>query len=390
MFKRVFSGLLVLVLVGGAAAAVRGEENPEPAAGASEKSGGPAKPERPSGGDKRDEMVNAWMVMAEAIRIVSVNLGTPISADTFDFNNCDGAKLARAMRGLIWQSKTVVSQRDGLAAALQEIGNLVRMKNAPSAERLIAESRIPEGGELKGSAAVARHVAMTVERCDAAQEEVRTLRNLLAEVGAIVGARSRRGTDVVRAAERRTREFRELREELSKTRQQLTASITEAARAERALAEYKRELADLRREKAELQSEIARIKEDYKAVTDTEYGAISPWKPGSPEARAHVVGKVTKVDLRNGYIVFDIGTGTRAVQKIGTREIKVDPRFHEGMELVVVRGGMDGSAAPKFITRIRISSIDEHFSVANIARDTTILEGDFVIDNALYDSGNAR
>ena len=114
------------------------------------------------------------------------------------------------------------------------------------------------------------------------------------------------------------------------------------------------------------------------AARASEAGGV--WKAGSPEARAAVVGRVVAVDRKYGYVVVDLNTGTRAVQKLGGREYRIDPKLAPGVELIVCREGPGGSSPVLFVARIRIRSIDERCTVADLPDSMRpIREGDLVI-----------
>lgn len=348
--------------------------------------------------EKRANMVQGWGEMAKGVYEVAAELdkgtgssvASSLSEKELAHEAYDSAKMTSKMASLKAQGKKVVSQRDEFAGNLQEIGKTLRMKDAPKQDQLIAECGKSGAKEVKGAKAIARQVAVTVKQRDSAVKKAKEIRGEFNKVGNIVGVAngSSNTSEVVESVRRCTRELEAARGESSRIRSQLADERRERARVEGERNKFRRDANATREEKAKLERELTLVKADFKKLTQTEYGDIPMWRDGSAEARAHIVGKVTKVDLQNGYIIFDIGTTTRAVQKIGAKEVKVDPQFRPGMELVVIRGGVDESAAPKFIARIKIFSIDDNCSVANIPKDTVIQEGDQVIDNAFYETSS--
>ena len=351
---------------------------------------------------KRANMVKGWGEMAKGVYEASAELdkgtGTHVAASLTEkelaHDTYDSAKMNSKMAALKAQSKKVVSQRDEFVGDLQEIGKTVRMKEVPDAAQLVAESGSAGDGsqEVKGSKAIVKQVAVTVKQRDAAQKNVKQLRGEFNKVGSIVGVEDggRNTSEVVDSVRRRNRELEAKKSELDRTRAQLADERSEKARIENDRDRLRRDMNAARQEKIKLEKELDQVKADFKALTQTEYGDIPLWRAGSAEARAHVTGTVTKVDPKNGYIIFDIGTSSRAVQKVGTKQLRVDPQFRPGMELVVIRGGVEEPITPKFVARIKILNIDEKCAVANIPKDTAIQEGDIVIDNAFYENASKR
>ena len=346
--------------------------------------------------EKRANMVKGWGEMAKGVyeasaeldRGTGTNVAPSLSEKELAHDAYDSTKMTSKMAALKAQSKKVVSQRDEFVGDLQEIGKKLRMSEVPDAAQLIKACGNGDVGESKGAKAITRQVANTVKQRDDARKTVRSLQGKFNEVGELVGVGDggRNTSEAIESVRKRNRDLEASRKELSTVRGQLETERSDKARVEGERDKFRRAANATREEKARLEKELAKVKEDFKAVTHTAYGDVPLWRPGSAEARAHVVGKVSKVDPQNGYIVFDLSTSSRAVQKVGVKEIKVDPQFREGMELVVIRGGVDAAAAPKFVARIKIHSIDENCSVANIPRDTMIQVGDTVIDNAFYES----
>jgi len=167
------------------------------------------------------------------------------------------------------------------------------------------------------------------------------------------------------------------RRELGLTREQLEEARRQA---ETVRARNARAAEEAREKVRRLEAELDKVKRDYELLTREPYGKTALWRPGSPEARAHIAGRVISVNKEYGYLVIDLSTHTRAVQKIGDREHLVDPQLAEGMEMFVVRGDLNGATPPKFIARIKIRSVDGQCTVADLPNsENAIRAGDAVI-----------
>ena len=308
MFKPVTFALLALMLVGGVPT-VRGESR-DPAASSE-------KPDRDAGGENRGDLIDGWLMMAEAIGSVARDLDVPIPEEVFDLNSFDRKRLEPALNGLVRRSRAVAVRNENSAADL----NLAKTALARARAELFAERS------------------------------------------------------------RREKESANYRNRLSTARREKAELENELARAKAELERLEHRLSVERNARTKTERELARIRTDYKKLTAEEHGLTAIWADGSPEARAHIKGRVVKVDQKQGFLVTDIGTGTRAIQRIGAREVGIDPQFRRGMELIVCR---ENGGKLKFIARIRIESIDENCSLANIPAEAgkAIREGDVVIWNS--------
>lgn len=312
MFKPVVCGLLALMLVGGASMVVGAEYDPANGSG--------TKKELPRvAGEKRDELIDGWLMMSSTLRAVGRDLGAPLAEEVFDLNAYDSDKMAVNLNSLIRQCKMVVAQRNGYVADLRKIGEVVGAEKTEDIIRAVREYK---------------------------RELARSQRALTEARGKLSAERARFNAERARAEE-----------ELDRCRAQLNAA---------------------RQEKASVERELARVKADYKNLTAEDHGVTAIWAEGSPEARSHIRGRVVKVDPELGFLVTDISTSSRAVQRVGAREIRIDPKFEKGMELIVCR---EKRGELQFIARIRINSIDDRCSVANIPPDAgkAIRAGDVVI-----------
>ena len=341
--------------------------------------------------EKRTEMVKGWETMATSISTASTNLGSPVAPDALDFKTYDDSRMTSTANGLVSQSKKVFDQRNALAADLQGIAKSARMKEIPAADQLIAESGNvgKKDAENKGAKAIAKQVETTAKRLDAEKATTKMQKADLAKIAKIVGTGSRRNADIIRAVETCKRDREKFKAEVSRVNDRLSAEREGREKAERERDNFRRRMTAAQQEKRKVESALAKLAADYKKLTSEDYGQTAVLSDGSAEVRALVKGAVVKVDPQQGFVVTDLSTSTRVEQKIGKLTKKFDPQLRKGMELVIVReNGQTGGL--QFVARIKIHSINNACSVANIPADAgkAIQVGDIVIDNSLYDAKN--
>jgi len=341
--------------------------------------------------EKRTALITGWEKMAEGIAGASTTMtqsGSTVSKNDLAHQEYKTADMDAKMRRFGTQSKTITRQRDEFAQNLSTIGKSVGMKDDDvKTEQLIEDCGAGED-EVKGAKAVTKAVARVVSERNRERRRANDYSEKMSEIGGIVGASDRRNSEnVVNSVRRTKRNLDSTRDDLNRAGRELRQAQSEKSRIERERDSYKDRLYAANREKDSLQKELAKVKRDYKELTKTEYGDIPLWQPGSDEARSKVVGKVLEVNEDNGYIIIDLNNTIRVTQQVGTRELKVDPLLQRGLEMVVCRGELGESGKLQFIARIKIHSIDEKCTIANIPADTArnIKVGDLVINNSFFE-----
>lgn len=118
----------------------------------------------------------------------------------------------------------------------------------------------------------------------------------------------------------------------------------------------------IRKHEATIAAQKADIAEYRKTLELDRIGgdiAVRNWARGSVQARSVVTGKVIKVSKEYGYIVIDFGTETTVIQKIGNKNIPVNPDLESGLSFNVVRNG-------EFIATVKLNEVDRKESTADI------------------------
>ncbi|MBE6355779.1 MAG: hypothetical protein E7058_01545 [Lentisphaerae bacterium] len=103
---------------------------------------------------------------------------------------------------------------------------------------------------------------------------------------------------------------------------------------------------------------------DYRTILELKPEDAHPkaWERGSVDARAMVVGEVTKVSAKYGYVVLNIGADTEVIQTIGNKNQPVNPDLEGGLTFNVTRNG-------EFIATVTLSNIGAKESTAHIPAD---------------------
>ena len=341
--------------------------------------------------EKRTCMVDGWDKMATAISSASADMDkkNAVTKDVLAHEKYTSSDMDRNMTKFSGQSKKVLGQRNDMAEYMQEIAKTLKMKEAPNAEQIIAA----EEDDPVSAKTIKDKAVNAVKERDKAKKEVREFRTKFGEIGRIVNASdSGDPENVVSSVRSCKRNLDTKTEDLKQTKKELGAVKSERNRIEQERDDLKRELNSANRKNADLEKKLEETRGDYKRLTGTEYGEIPLWKDGSDEARAKVVGKVIEVDREKGYIVVDLNSTLRVTQKVGKRELKVDPKLVHGLEMVVCRGDLDSKKDVQFIARIKIDSIDASCMVANIPANAgkKIKVGDLVINNDFYEKSLKR
>lgn len=366
--------------------------------------------------ERRDTMIQGWGKLATAIQTTSRNLdknsGTNTAAKLApaDLSPEKYGELDGKLQMLSAQSRQIVAERDELADALRRIGLAINVRDLGTE----AEFRNVKTYSAKKDA-VLRGVTESLRRRDAvysalARDARRLNVNLnpkrIADSGpaalapfssAINSMRDRRlhyertlkligdnvnvsvpefgESDYVRSAAKVKDGVVTFRNTYDSKNSELDAVRRELKAANAGLKEANARIAGLKDLVAKKDYTINSYKTALGVPVDQP--APAPWLPGSSEVRAKTVGEVVKVSSDYGYIVINLGKNSTVRQSLGSKSITVNPKLERGMEMVVARGKLGGSAA--FVARIKLDEIGEDVSTANIpAGVRNIKVGDIV------------
>lgn len=356
--------------------------------------------------DKRASLVESNVKMATQIssssrRLAPATNGQAIAPADLAHEKYTAANMDTKLRSFDSQVNTTVTQRDTLAETLLNISKAIGFKGI----ELDAVKRLGDTEDRSGSGSITEKVLAKVKSL-----QLRFNRNneCFREIGQILGVTFNQSNydftpSVYDSSVSQIREaVRRCKRDLDRAIEQKNALEAEKREIEKQMTFYKNRYDKINREKEALRSEAAalrrsnealrgeldRLKRDFKALTRTEYGETPVIHDGTTEARGLVVGEVREVNPGHGFIAIDLNTTQRFKHKIGDKEYSVDPKLRAGLDMVICRGDLTGSKPPVFIAKIKIYSIDETCTIANIPADVAkqIKVGDKVIDISRFEA----
>ena len=371
--------------------------------------------------EKRSQFVTGWGKMANAIsqsaaeldKNSGTELAKTLTASAMAHENF--AKLDSLLPELPKRSKEIIVQRDALADALSRVSSAARMEKQIGAEKL---RNINSYGAARNE--VVSGVRDVVSRRD------RTYGNLTSTAKNTVGVSIRNDQllkgdpaafDEFKAKlreiyaqksfyEQRLKEIsrsfggsvnpdaKNYRAEIDKIRASILAYQRATAQTKRDLDSAKREIRNKTNQIAALNRNIQNLKGQ---VADREAQIVSfqrafglpstgadaqPWKPGAPETRAKLEGKVIAVNLKYGYIAINFGKYSVVRQNIGNRVLEINPVIEPGLTMMITR---KNGAKSDFITKVVIAKVGETSSIATIPVDAKPIQVGDIVTVAMED-----
>ena len=352
--------------------------------------------------EKRSQFVDGWAKMAVAINKSAVELdlnsGTKKLAEELTpatLSHENYADLGSRLPKLAERARQVVQSRDTLAKSLHTIAKSVEAKKVPSEEALSGLNTYDAS-----QSAVVSAIADTIRNRDTQYNKVISLsRNYLKAnvdrqalkdgksnafdnmenalktdkdrrskyelaLSSIAGKVGRDRLDTGKYANSVNvivNNVEKLRVLQQKTAGDLRNTQNKLRTSENQLKQSNAKVASLN---AAIKNRDSQIKDLKHALGLAPNAKVVIWKDGSAEARKQLAGKVLKVDNEFGYISVDLGSDTRVTQKIGNREIKVNPQITSGLELVVIDGSLEDKA--KFAARVKVKEVGATCATADI------------------------
>lgn len=354
--------------------------------------------------EKRDQMVDGWGKMASALNQTSAALdkgsGTSIakslSPETLSHEKY--ADLEKSLPTLAKQAEKVIAERDDLSAAIRKIADTTEMKDAPSAEdlakvdgyatakdkvvgwigevrerqdgtiRAICDSATKIGASLDQSALKGSGYASEIGKLDSKISAVKTkvdaYNDTYREIAETLGSDSPNLEDnsYKDSIQKIASTAKSVKNDLSKAKNELASAKRELDSAKNQIAGKTTDLEKAQKDLTKTKGEVKRLANIIKPDADPE--KIIPWGDGSREARMAVQGKVIDINRKYGFLVVDLGTGTKVEQILGNKVNKVNPNIPNQCDMVVARG-LDTDSS-QYIGKIKLVKVEEHCSIANI------------------------
>lgn len=345
--------------------------------------------------DKRASLVESNVKMAALIggssqKLAPATTGQAVSKDDLSHQKYVAADMDRKLANVEKQVSGTVTQRDTLAETMMNTGKAVgikgleldSVKRLDGVEKILAKVKslqlrfnrnnecFREMGQVLGINFNQSNYDFTPASYDSSVKKIRdAVRRCKRDMDRAIEEKNAMAAEK-REAERERDEYRTRFNNANREKENLRGELTSA-----------------RRSNETIRKELDRVKNDYYMVTRTKYGEIPVIQDGTAEARALVVGEVKEVNPGHGFIAIDLTNTQRFKHKIGEKEYEVDPKLRPGLELVICRGDVSGASKPEFIARVKIYSIDDTCSIANIPADVAkqIRVGDKVIDISRFE-----
>ncbi|MPN18313.1 hypothetical protein SDC9_165673 [bioreactor metagenome] len=162
---------------------------------------------------------------------------------------------------------------------------------------------------------------------------------------------------------------------VNKIRQAVDAMKGKLADADRAVATRNQEI---QRQRNDITGKVSEIDSLKKQLEEKNYQLDSlrtalglagdaplpmPWKPGSPEVRKRVVGRVSDVSDKYGYIAINLGTESTVDQQLGNKVGQINVALVPGLEMVVSRGELEVPTSD-YITKVKLTKVEKDGSIA--------------------------
>ena len=353
--------------------------------------------------EKRSQMVEGWKKMATTINQSAkemdkgsgTKVGDALTVEALSHENY--AELDQKLAQLTTQSRALVKQRDELASALRRIGSIVEMKNVPQEKNLkemttysTAKDDVVNGAgdlisnrnkivdRIVSSARANLNLTLDSNKLRAAdQSELERFANRMNQFG-----KERRDfesalTEIYRQCNGQgTLNFSgDFTGELNKVKQAVNAMKGKLDEANRTIAARNQEIQRQNNQIKQLNGQLDTAKKNldekvYQLESLRDVLGLNkdekipmPWKPGSPEARKTVVGRVVDVSSKYGFITIDLGTESTVPQQLGNKVGNVNIAMAPGLEMIVSRGDLEVPAS-EFITKVKITKVDKSCSIA--------------------------
>lgn len=365
--------------------------------------------------EKRSQFVDGWAKMAVAINKSAVELdkdsGTKKLADELTRSTLSHesyAELDSRLPKLAERAHQVVQSRNALASALYTIGNAVDAQKLPSEKSLCGLNTYDAGKD-----AVVNAVADTIRNRDTQYSKLSKMSKQYLKTNVDVNALKRGNSSALANLEKALSAESSRRSKYETGLQAIAGNVgrdrlntqnyaksvdtivknvsnlrTLQQKTAKDLRNTQNQLRDrenkLKSSNAKIASQAAAIKKRDGQIKDLKRALglapsveVSLWKDGSADVRKNLVGKVLSVDNNYGYITIDLGKDSRVMQKVGNREVAIDPQIVKGLDLVVVDGAITDTA--KFVSRVTVDEVGSKCSTANIPAESKDIQAGFMV-----------
>ncbi len=353
--------------------------------------------------EKRTQLVDGWNKMSTTINQSAsemdkgsgTDIGTKLTVSELSHEKY--LELDGKLRQLTELSRKLIVQRDHLAETLQRIGSMAEMKNVPAADALKSMTTYPTSRDevVNGVGALVdgrNRLAQSVS--DAARQHLQVNSDVARLRSADRGTLEQFAQQLKQFGDERTALENALNEigkqagsgslnfkgnnakaSLDKVRQAVNSMKAKLSESDRTIAARDQEIQRKTSEISGKNNEIATLKQqldDKNYQLDSLRAALGipvdqplpmPWKPGSPEARKQLIGRVADVSDKYGYIAIDIGTDTTVPQQLGEKIGQINVELAPGLEMIVSRGDLEIPTS-EYVAKVKLTKVEADCSIA--------------------------
>lgn len=359
--------------------------------------------------EKREQLVKGWEKMALAINQTAVALdagsGTAAAKDLAPqaLSHDKYADLEKVLPKISKQAQDVIKERDELSEAIKKMATIFEMENAAGLEdfkkietyssnknkviswieeikerqdntlKMICDSANKLGVSISKSTLKSSDYASEYRKFDSKisslQSRVTAYDNKFRQIASITGSPAPDLSDskYSNAISGVTDSVQKLKNNYNEVKNSLASSQKQVNQLRDSLKDKDGQITGLNDTVVKKESEVARLKvilggKETDKLEDT-------WIEGSVQARKAVQGKVIDVNRKYGFIVVDLGSDTKVMQKIGNKVNPVDPKIPNNAEMVVARG-LDSDNS-EYVGKIKLVKVHSKCSIANIIPGST-------------------
>ncbi|MFA7230354.1 MAG: hypothetical protein WC071_03705 [Victivallaceae bacterium] len=359
--------------------------------------------------EKREQLVKGWEKMAIAINQTAAALdagsGTTAAKELAPqaLSHEKYADLEKILPKISKQAQEVIKERDELSEAIRKMATVFEMENTAdlgdfkkietyssnknkvvswieeikerqdNTLQMICDSANKLGVSISKSALKSSDYASEYRKFDSKisslQSRVSAYNNKFSQIASITDSPAPDLSDsgYSRAISGVTDSVQKLKNNYNEAKNSLASTQKQVNQLKDSLKDKDGQITGLNNTVVKKESEVARLKvmlggKENEKLEDT-------WIEGSAQARKAVQGKVIDVNRKYGFIVVDLGSDTKVMQKIGNKVNPVDPKIPGNVEMVVARG-LDSDNS-EYVGKIKLVKVHSKCSIANIVPGST-------------------
>jgi len=384
---------------------------------------------------KREKLVSGWGQMATAIDATAKNLdansGTKLSAELNAKNlaHTNYDNLAKALPKLSSGAAALSKERDSLADGVKEIAAKLEipvteddakaLKDVAGSEAKAADIKakvakvqernqgiimefissakrvnvdIPEAA-LKDNDNFREPLKKFSSKVESIKQRIDAYGSSLGQIASTLGTASPSldGDDYAKSLQAAIASIQNYKSTFEQTKKDLASEKTRSQQLKSQVESKDAEIAKLSTDIKQKEDKIAELNK----LINPDGGSADDLKlvkAGDVEATKMIKGEIVEINPKWDFVVVNIGSKNKVVQKIGQRENLVDAPVPADKSMTVARNLAD--ANPQFIGKIKITKVYDYCAIANVLpspKGDTVKVGDkvFFADEDLAEAPKA-